>query len=251
MRELRGSAADDLPAGLQERDGALAPGPASAGRRAWDWTRSLLIVFGLFLVTRAFLVEAFRIPTGSMESTLLVGDFLLVNKAAFGAAIPRTAIRLPALSHPRRGEIVVFVPPHDRGRTYVKRVAGVPGDTLTMLDRTLYVNGLPVDEPFTRYNDLRDSHSPGMMWQCEHTLRTGDCRPTRDSWGPVAVPVGHFFLLGDNRDDSQDSRHWGFVPRAGVRGRPLLIYYSYDRRAHGAVPWLTGIRWDRVGHRVH
>jgi signal peptidase I len=250
MREIRPSVADGH-AGQQERSRVRAPASARGGRRAWEWAKSLLVAVGLFLVIRTFLVEAFRIPTASMENTLLAGDFLLVNKAVFGARIPFAGMRLPALAAPDRGNIVIFVPPHEDGKNYVKRIVGVPGDTLAMLDRILYVNGLPVDEPFTRHSSQRDSYSAGMMWQCEHTLRSGDCRPTRDNWGPLVVPAASYFLLGDNRDDSEDSRAWGFVGRDAIRGSPMLIYYSYDRRARGGWPWLTGIRRDRIGGTVH
>jgi signal peptidase I len=234
-----------------EQGPAPAPVQISTGRWAWEWIKSLLIALGLFLIMRTFLVEAFRIPTGSMENTLLVGDFLLVNKAAFGTRIPGTGARMPALSEPRRGDVIVFVPPHDGGKNFVKRLVGLPGDTLEMLGGTLYLNGRPQDEPYTRHSDPRDSYSSSMMWQCEYTFRTGDCRPTRDTWGPVVVPAGRFFTLGDNRDDSEDSRYWGFVERTAIKGRPFRIYYSFDPRSPDALPWLTGIRWERIGRRVH
>jgi signal peptidase I len=133
----------------------------------------------------------------------------------------------------------------------VKRLVGLPGDTLAMLGRTLYLNGRPQDEPYTRHSDPRDSFSSSMMWQCDHSYRPGDCRPTRDNWGPVIVPVGRYFMLGDNRGDSEDSRYWGFVERTAIKGRPLLIYFSFDPRLPRALPWLTGIRWERIGQRVH
>jgi signal peptidase I len=250
MRELRRSVTARPPREASPQEApAQVGGPR--GRRAWEWARSLLIAFGLFLIVRTFLVEAFRIPTGSMEPTLLVGDFLIVNKAAFGAAIPGTAVRAPALSDLRRGDVIVFVPPHERDRNYVKRLIGMPGDTLEMLEKVLYLNGLPQDEPYARYHDAHDSYSPGMTWQCSHSIRSGDCRPTRDSWGPLEVPADRYLVLGDHRDDSEDSRYWGFVHRESIRGRPLFIYYSFEPRAPGAFPWLTAIRWERVGERIH
>lgn len=126
------------------------PGPL---RLIWDWTRSLFFALILFLVVRAFLVEAFKIPTSSMEGTLLVGDFLLVNKAVYGAEVPLLGMKLPAWREPRRGDIVVFNPPHDPLKNYVKRVVGVPGDTLEMRDKALYVNGVEVNEEYARYID--------------------------------------------------------------------------------------------------
>ncbi|MBI4543606.1 MAG: signal peptidase I [Gemmatimonadetes bacterium] len=228
----------------------------SAGRWAWEWLKSLVIAFGLFLIIRTFLVEAFRIPTGSMEETLLVGDFLLVNKAVYGAQVPGTEARLPAFDQPRRGDIVVFVPPHDPGKNYVKRLIGLPGDTLEMVDKVLHVNGEPKNETaYVRYIDQHgDIFVASMLWQCEYLLElpeNGECRPTRDNWGPLIVPTGHYFVLGDNRDDSEDSRYWGFVDQAAVKGQPLFIYYSFDPKTLRPFPWVTQIRWGRIGGTVH
>lgn len=235
---------------------ADAAGSAAPHRRRWarEWIKSFLIAFGLFLFIRTFLVEAFRIPTGSMENTLLVGDFLLVNKAIFGARVPFTRVRTPAPAEPARGDIVIFTPPHDPGRTYVKRLIGVAGDTLSMAEGILHVNGVPANEPYVRQDQTPDVYAPGMFWQCDHApagVPAESCRPTRDNWGPIIVPDERYFLMGDNRHDSEDSRYWGFVPRTELRGRPLFIYYSFDPRATGALPWLTSIRWSRIGDRVH
>jgi signal peptidase I len=251
MREQRRSAADGM-TGDTKQIATEADAPISTGRRTWEWFRSFLVTIGLFLFIRIFLVEAFRIPTGSMEDTLLVGDFLLVNKAVFGATVPGTSRRLPAFAEPARGDVVVFVPPHDAGKNYVKRLVGMPGDTLEMLNTTLYLNGRPLDEPFARHDNGSDVYAAGMAWQCGHVpAGTGNpCRPTRDNWGPVVVPDGFFFVLGDNRGDSEDSRFWGFVERDAIRGRPLFIYYSFEP-THRPLPWLAGIRWGRIGHGVH
>ncbi|MGH7467744.1 MAG: signal peptidase I [Longimicrobiales bacterium] len=224
--------------------------PPSPLRWVWEWAKSLLIAFVLFLFIRTFLVEAFRIPTGSMENTLLVGDFLLVNKAVFGAQIPIVHLNLPALAQPRRGEVVVFMPPHDQGKYYVKRVLGMPGDTIEMREKRLYVNRRRQREPYVRLGSQPgDAYAPSMIWQCDfrpsNTRRR--CRPTRDNWGPVVVPPGNFLMLGDNRDDSEDSRYWGFVERSAIKGRPLFIYYSFDASRLRVLPWLTEIRWNRIG----
>lgn len=227
---------------------------AVAARWAWEWTKSLAVAFLLFLLIRTFAVEAFRIPTGSMEQTLLVGDFLLVNKAVYGAQVPGTSVRLPAFGYPARGEVVVFMPPHDPTKHYVKRLVGLPGDTLAMQDKTLTVNGEPVAEPYARHEDPLDAHSPDMNWQAQYL--TGQVerlryRPTRDNWGPIVVPPEQYFVLGDNRDDSQDSRYWGFVDGEAIRGKPLFVYYSFNPRTLEQVPWLTEIRWDRIGGAIH
>ena len=123
-----------------------------------------------------------------------------------------------------------------------------------MQDGILYLNGLPRLESYARRSHTADSYAPGMFWQCEHGpdgMTAETCRPTRDNWGPIVVPDGHYFMMGDNRDDSEDSRYWGFVERSAIRGRPLFVYYSFDTAADIAAPWLGSIRWDRIGDRVH
>jgi signal peptidase I len=226
----------------------------SVARWIWEWTKSIAIAFVLFLVIRTFLVEAFRIPTGSMENTLLVGDFLLVNKAVYGAQLPGTGVRLPAFDRPRQGDIVVFVPPHEPDKNYVKRLVGLPGDTLEMRRKILYRNGVRVAEPYVHHVDPDDLVFPIMLWQLDHLTEAVDrdrYRPTRDSWGPLVVPEDRYFVLGDNRDDSDDSRYWGFIDGESLRGQPLFIYYSFDPRQSRPVPWLTEIRWRRIGGTVH
>lgn len=211
----------------------------------------MVVAFMLFLAIRAFGVEAFKIPTSSMENTLLVGDFLLVNKAIYGAQIPGTGLRLPALVEPTRGDVIVFHPPHEPGKNYVKRLVGVPGDTLEMRDKVLFVNGRPLDEPYARYIDRDgDAVHPGMTWQRGHLVASPAAlryHPSRDRWGPIGVPEGRYFVLGDNRDNSEDSRYWGFVERESIRGRPWLVYYSFDRDLGEIIPWLKSVRWSRVG----
>lgn len=224
------------------------------GRWAWEWVKSLFIAFVLFLVIRTFVVEAFRIPTGSMEKTLLVGDFLLVNKAVYGAQVPGTAVRLPAFNEPTRGDVVVFTPPHEPDKNYVKRLVGLSGDTLEMRDKVLLINGEPQFEPYTQHLDPADVFAPGMMWQRDHLAGLVDqvgYRPTRDNWGPIIIPDSHYFVLGDNRDDSEDSRYWGFVEKESIKGKPLLVYYSFNPRTVRAVPWLSEIRWERIGGPVN
>jgi len=219
----------------------------------WDWTRSILVAFALFVIVRTFVVEAFRIPTGSMENTLLVGDFLLVNKAVYGAEIPGTELRFPAFTEPHRGEVIVFTPPHEPSKNYVKRLVGVPGDTLEMREKELYLDGNPVAEPYVRYSDRTgDAVHPDMAWQSNHLLASTSrgYHPTRDNWGPLVVPEGQYFMLGDNRDNSEDSRYWGFVPRAAIHGRPWFVYYSFDTAVSGALPWLRDVRWGRIGEAI-
>lgn len=225
------------------------------GRWFDSWMRSLGMALVLFLITRTFLVEAFQIPSGSMERTLLVGDFLFVNKAAYGAQIPGTGARLPGYATPGRGDIVVFAYPKNPQQHYVKRVIGAPGDTVEMDAGDVLVNGEIVSEPYAQRTDpLHDLYSPEFAWQRAYFVGRWDdprrLRPSRDSWGPIAVPSGKYFVLGDNRDNSSDSRYWGFVDVTAIKGRPLVVYFSYDREAGDALPWLTDIRWSRLGSVV-
>jgi signal peptidase I len=228
--------------------------PSGPGRVAWEWTKSVLVAFVLFLVIRTFVVEAFKIPTSSMENTLLVGDFLLVNKAVYGAQIPGTDRYLPSFATPRRGEVIVFNPPHDLSKNYVKRLVGLPGDTLEMRAKKLIVNGVPRNEPYARHMDgNRDAIHPGMSWQLRHLhaeYPSRRYRPSRDTWGPLVVPDNQYFVLGDNRDNSEDSRYWGFVDRTAIRGRPWFVYYSFDPGAAEALTWARDIRWDRIGGAI-
>jgi len=220
----------------------------------WEWTKSIFIALVLFLFVRTFMIEAFQIPTASMENTLLVGDFLLVNKMVYGAEIPGTDLELMAFDEPSRGEVIVFEPPPSAKQpphtNYVKRIVGAPGDTLRMRAAKLYVDGALVDEPYVkttkRYGDIPSSH---FAWQREYlagSARRRGYRPTRDNWGPLVVPAGHYFVMGDNRSNSEDSRYWGFVDEDAIKGRPMLVYYSYDRKKPGTIPWLTEIRWNRI-----
>lgn len=238
--------------GQQKCDAASATKRTTAAGWVWEWTKSILIALVLFLVIRTFVVEAFRIPTGSMENTLLVGDFLLVNKAVYGAQVPATGLSMPAFGQPERGDVVVFVPPHGVNKNYVKRLVGVPGDTLEMRQKVLYVNGQEMEEPYVQHTDPLTDHIsvPEMLWQREYLapgVEGGSYRPTRDTWGPLVVPESRFFMLGDNRDDSEDSRYWGFVDQAAIRGQPLFVYFSYDAQTMRPFAWLTEVRLGRIG----
>jgi signal peptidase I len=221
-----------------------------------SWMRSLGMALVLFLIIRTFLIEAFQIPSGSMERTLLAGDFLFVNKAVYGAQIPGTGARLPGFDTPHRGDVIVFAYPKDPALNYVKRVVGRPGDTVEMRAGQVYVNAAPLDEPYVqRIDPLHDNFEPDFNWQRGFLVdRTAEERrryhPTRDTWGPLLVPPGKYFVLGDNRDNSADSRYWGFVDAGAVKGRPLVVYFSYDRGGRDPLPWLTDIRWARLGSLV-
>ncbi len=225
------------------------------GRWLWDWVKSISAAILLFLVIRTFAVETFTIDSGSMENTLLVGDFLIVNKAAYGAEVPFTDIRLPGIGDPARGDIVVLEPPLERWQApYVKRIVGLQGDELAMRDGVLYVNGASQYEEYVqRIESSGDYYDPRFEWQRDYlapNVDIGEYRPTRDRWGPIVVPAGKYFVMGDNRDNSEDSRHWGFVDRALIKGQTLFIYYSFDRSRLRPVPWLTDVRWSRIGDLI-
>jgi signal peptidase I len=154
------------------------------------------------------------------------------------------------LKEPDRGDVVVFHPPHEPRKNYVKRVVGVPNDTLEMHDKQLYLNGMPVDEPYARHEDDRgDTVHPDMRWQSGYLIASPPPKyqPTRDNWGPLVVPEESYFVLGDNRDNSEDSRYWGFVPRDKIRGEPWVVYYSFIPSAATPLPWMRRVRWARLG----
>jgi len=229
----------------------------SFGSVAWEWTKSIGVAFLLFLVIRTFLVQAFKIPTGSMEDTLLIGDFLLVNKAVYGAGIPGTDAHLPGFSEIDRGDIIVFVYPdpyneYDPDPDYVKRVVGVPGDTIEMRDKVLYLDGERFDEPYARHVDGRDNQTrPQFEWQGQFLAPGVDpdtYRPSRDNWGPLVVPSDRYFVMGDNRDNSADSRYWGFVPRHAIKGKPLVVYFS--KNTSSPIPWIDEVRFSRIGDLI-
>jgi signal peptidase I len=219
--------------------------------------RSLGMAIVLFLIIKTFFFEAFQIASGSMTHTLLTGDFLFVNKALYGAQIPGTKARLPGFRQPERGDVIVFAYPRDPSQDYVKRVIGTPGDTVSMQAGRVQVNGHWLSEPYVqRIDPENDLVNSDFEWQRAFYLTGSDedrrrYRPRRDDWGPLVVPEGKYFVLGDNRDDSSDSRYWGFVDATAVKGRTLLVYFSYDRGTQDALPWLTDIRWSRLGSLIH
>jgi signal peptidase I len=206
----------------------------------------------LFLVIRAFVVEMFKIPTPSMQRTLLVGDFLVVDKMVYGAEIPFIHIRLPAIRHPRSGDVIVFKWPSDPSINFVKRIVAVPGDTILMRNGQLIRDGLVLNEPYVSHSSPdTDPSGDAFTWQRDYLISslhaTQSYWPSRNNWGPLIVPTKSYFVLGDNRDNSLDSRYWGFVPDSLVRGRPLIVYFSYEPDSASRISWLRHIRWKRLG----
>ncbi|CAA9306653.1 MAG: Signal peptidase I [uncultured Gemmatimonadaceae bacterium] len=256
--------------------GKKAPAAPRARRSGglWNTVKSYGTAVLFFLVVRAFLVEAFRIPSGSMIPTLLVGDWLFVNKLRYGPHVPLTGYSLPGYAEPQRGDVVVFKSPYqadeaargaDPTPTLVKRLVGVPGDTIYMRRGLLHINGVEQRQGYaaasqsdgqTGAPSSPDDRDPLFEWQQEYALRQSrfgpaPATPSHDNWGPLVVPERRFFMLGDARYYSKDGRYWGLVPRENVRGRPLFVYYSYNPEA--GIPFVrafTHIRWSRIGHVI-
>ena len=188
-------------------------------------------------------MQAFKIPTGSMEPNLLVGDHLLVNKFIFAPTIGPIERALLPNREIRRGDVIVFKYPEEPDRDFIKRVIGLPGDTIELRNKRVHVNGAPLDEPYAHYlfppsADPGTSAGQGREWDL------------RETYGPVTVPPEHLFMMGDNRDNSQDSRFWGFLPQSFVKGRALVIYWSFHEGAGGAPGPLGRIRWNRLLNQI-
>ena len=221
-----------------------------------EYFESIVIAVILALFVRTFVVQAFKIPTGSMENNLLIGDHLLVNKFVFGPAssVERTLLPIGTI---RRGDVLVFKYPEQPDRDFIKRVIGLPGETLEVREKKVYVNGSPLAEPYAHYL------TPASEGSAFHEVTSFD---VRERYGPVTIPPDQYFMMGDNRDNSQDSRYWGFLPRANIKGKALLIYWSYEAERNdyegeglgSAVKQLASVfthfftrtRWDRMLHQI-
>jgi signal peptidase I len=235
------------------RDARPTSDAPESGSTATEWFKSIVIAIVLFLVLRTFLVQTFVITSGSMEETLLVGDMLLVNRAAIGTRIPGTQVRIPGYSSANRFDVLVFDPHHEPDLKLIKRLIGLPGDTLAMRNRVLYLNGDPVDEPYVVHKGGVDVGDPRMAWQRDFLLPGTDpttYAPTRDNWGPIVVPDEHYFMLGDNREESLDSRYWGPLADWRLEGRAVFIYYSYNKGSYRAFPAIREVRWGRLGQLI-
>ncbi len=217
-----------------------------------EYFESLVVAVILALFIRTFVVQAFKIPTGSMETNLLIGDHLLVNKVIYSPSAGAWERAILPKKPIQRGHVVVFKFPEDPARDFIKRVIGLPGETVEIRSKAVFINGKPLDEPYARF--------------LEPPLRPGDpdygFRDDKDNWGPQVVPAGQLLVLGDNRDNSRDSRFWGFLPEDQVKGRALLVYWSYEAsreeyRNTSVLAWfrdtLTAFgktRWSRFFHMI-
>ena len=222
------------------------------GSKIVEWIKAGLWALCIWLLLSTFVVQAYFIPSPSMERTLMVGDVLFVNKFLFGAKLPIVDVRTPAFREPRRGDIVVFMSPVEDS-ILVKRLIGVPGDTVAMRGGVLYRNSQRLDESYAQSLEPTWELDPASRQAMRAMHLPHYAGPDRDAylpdvheWGPLVVPADSLWMMGDNRDHSRDSRFWGLVPRKNVRGTPILIYYSYDASSYRPRPFLSAIRWDRI-----
>ena len=205
---------------------------------AREYFESLVIAVVLALFVRTWVFQAFKIPAGSMEPNVLIGDHLIVNKMEFAPAMSGVERALLPQRQIRRGDIIVFKAPEEPDRDLIKRVIGLPGDRLELHRKQVLINGTPIDQSFVQFLEPPSTDGPP---------RTNDLR---EEYGPVTVPDRQYFMMGDNRDNSQDSRYWGFLPESYVKGRALFIYFSLDQDSSGLAGF-GGPRWARLLRPVH
>ena len=204
---------------------------------AREYFESICVAVILALFVRTFVVQAFKIPTGSMENNLLIGDHLLVNKFVFApthTALERAVLPIDSI---RRGDVIVFKYPEEPERDFIKRVIGLPGETIELRKKRVYIDNSLLDEPYVHFLVPPDDEEDGYF-------------DVRVQYGPVTVPEGHYFMMGDNRDNSQDSRYWGFLPQEYIKGRALFVYFSVGEGS-GLSSLVSGVRWSRIFHQIH
>lgn len=202
-----------------------------------EYAEAIAIAILLALFIRTFVIQAFKIPSGSMLPTLLIGDHLLVNKFIYGIRVPFTGKVLVPLKDPKSGDIIVFKFPKDRSIDYIKRVVGVPGDKIEIKNKKLYKNDKLADDPYAHFTST--------------AVFPKEVSP-KDNFGPITVPEGKYFVMGDNRDNSSDSRFWGFVEDSDVLGKAMIIYWSWDiDKPLVSIDRFGSIRWSRLGDIIH
>lgn len=194
-----------------------------------EYAEAIVIAVLIAFFIRTFIIQAFKIPSGSMKPTLQIGDHILVTKFIYGIKIPIIRKTIVSVSEPKRDDMVVFIYPEDRSKDFVKRVIGIGGDNIEIRNKKIYLNGLPYKDNYGTYTD--DMIIPGAA-------------QPRDNFGPVTVPPGSVFVMGDNRDQSYDSRFWGFVDLRDVLGKAFIIYWSWNNDEHN-------VRWSRLGNLLH
>lgn len=197
--------------------------------KLWEYTKAVGTALILALIIRAYVVQAFKIPSGSMLQTLLIGDHILVNRFIYGTKLPFSDKRILVIKKPKRGDIVVFKYPEDPDRDFIKRIIAVEGDVIEARNRVVLVNGIRLNEPYIQHTD----GSP----------KAGDIEP-RDNFGPYLIPKNKYFVMGDNRDQSYDSRYWGYVDMKDIKGKAFIIYWSWDNTKKFP-------RIERIGKLIH
>ena len=213
----------------EEKAKEVKPNPKQVAK---EYAEAFIIAIILALIIRTFVVQAFKIPSSYMEPTLLVGDHLLVNKFIYGIKIPFVEEKVLLIKKPRRGDIIVFKYPRDEKIDFIKRVIAVEGERVEILDKRVFIDGIPIPDPYGVYID--DDAERGLS--------------PRDNFGPVIVPENSVFCLGDNRDRSQDGRYWGFVDLNLIRGKAMILYFSWNRESKSII---GKIRWTRFGKILH
>ncbi|MBA4423408.1 MAG: signal peptidase I [Syntrophus sp. (in: bacteria)] len=194
-----------------------------------EYIEAILLAIVIAFFIRTFVIQAYKIPSGSMKPTLQIGDHILVSKFNYGVKLPFLRSTLIPTGTPKRGDILVFIYPEDRSKDFIKRLIGLPGDTIEIRNKKLLLNGLPLNDTHGVYVD--------------NLVIPGSVQP-RDNFGPVTVPEESIFVMGDNRDESYDSRFWGFVKMKDVLGKALIIYWSWNHED-------TWVRWSRIGKILH
>ncbi len=223
-------------AAVEEKQTESSPLQAQRKSVIREYTEAIIIAVLLALFIRTFIVQAFKIPSGSMLETLQIGDHVLVSKFIYGIKMPFTDKVLIPIKEPKRGDIIVFKYPKEPSIDYIKRVIAVGGETFEIKNKKIYINGELLKEDYVQFTDP-------------------DIRPAiegpRDNYGPLTVPLGKLFVMGDNRDNSSDGRFWGFVDLEAVRGKAFILYWSWDvDKSLFSIGRFTSIRWGRIGHLV-
>jgi signal peptidase I len=196
-----------------------------------EYIEPIVIAVLIALFIRTFVVQAFKIPSSSMEPTLLVGDYILVNKFIYGTRIPYTDTKFLPLKQPVRGDVIVFIYPKDQSKDFIKRVIGTEGEKVEIVQNKIFINGKQIDDPW--------GHFEKYDWS--------KYLQTMEKYGPVVVPKDSLLVLGDNRDNSQDSRFWGFVHLNAVKGKAFIIYFSWNRLSQSL---LDNVRWGRLAKLI-
>jgi signal peptidase I len=211
-----------------------------------EYTEAIIVAVVLALFIRTFVFQAFKIPSGSMLPTLQIGDHLLVNKFIYGIKVPYTGALLVPITKPDHGDVIVFRYPEDKSLDYIKRVVAVPGDTLEIKNKQVFINGIKTEDSNAHFTDQR------ILPEELKDPRIFKGGPNKDNFGPILIPDGKWFVMGDNRDNSYDSRFWGFVDENLILGKAMIIYWSWDiDKPLFSVDRLTSIRFSRLGDIIH